>query len=195
MGKFKVAVVVGSNRRDSLNRKLAGALAGLGEAKLSFTFVRIDDLPLYSQDLEPDLPASVVRFKSEIAAADALLFVTPEHSRSIPAALKNAIDWGGRPYGQNSWAGKPAAITGTSPGAIATALAQQHLRQILGSFLGVLVMSGEAYITFKPGLVDDDGNVAEESTRAFLQAFVDQFAALVAQVSVRSLAGAREAAA
>jgi chromate reductase, NAD(P)H dehydrogenase (quinone) len=162
---------------------------------LSFTFVRIDDLPLYSQDLEPDLPASVVRFKSEIAAADALLFVTPEHSRSIPAALKNAIDWGGRPYGQNSWAGKPAAITGTSPGAIATALAQQHLRQILGSFLGVLVMPGEAYITFKPGLVDDDGNIAEESTRAFLQAFVDQFAALVAQVSVRSSAGAREAAA
>ena len=195
MGKFKVAVVVGSNRRDSLNRKLAGALARLGEAKLSFTFVRIDDLPLYSQDLEPDLPASVVRFKSEIAAADALLFVTPEHSRSIPAALKNALDWGGRPYGQNSWAGKPAAITGTSPGAIATALAQQHLRQILGSFLGVLVMSGEAYITFKPGLVDDDGNVAEESTRAFLQAFVDQFAALVAQVSVRSSAGVRGAAA
>jgi chromate reductase, NAD(P)H dehydrogenase (quinone) len=195
MAKFKVAVVVGSNRRDSLNRKLAGALARLGEAKLSFTFVRIDDLPLYSQDLEPDLPASVVRFKSEIAAADALLFVTPEHSRSIPAALKNAIDWGGRPYGQNSWAGKPAAITGTSPGAIATALAQQHLRQILGSFLGVLVMPGEAYITFKPGLVDDDGNIAEESTRAFLQAFVDQFAALVAQVSVRSSAGAREAAA
>jgi chromate reductase, NAD(P)H dehydrogenase (quinone) len=195
MPKFKVAVVVGSNRRDSLNRKLAGALARLGEAKLSFTFVRIDDLPLYSQDLEPDLPASVVRFKSEIAAADALLFVTPEHSRSIPAALKNAIDWGGRPYGQNSWAGKPAAITGTSPGAIATALAQQHLRQVLGSFLGVLVMPGEAYITFKPGLVDDDGNIAEESTRALLQAFVDQFAALVAQVSVRSSAGVREAAA
>jgi chromate reductase len=162
---------------------------------LSFTFVPIDDLPLYSQDLEPDLPASVVRFKSEIAAADALLFVTPEHSRSIPAALKNAIDWGGRPYGQNSWAGKPAAITGTSPGAIATALAQQHLRQVLGSFLGVLVMPGEAYITFKPGLVDDDGNIAEESTRALLQAFVDQFAALVAQVSVRSSAGVREAAA
>jgi chromate reductase, NAD(P)H dehydrogenase (quinone) len=195
MAKFKVAVVVGSNRRDSLNRKLAGALARLGEAKLSFTFVRIDDLPLYSQDLEPDLPASVVRFKSEVAAADALLFVTPEHSRSIPAALKNAIDWGGRPYGQNSWAGKPAAIAGTSPGAIATALAQQHLRQILGSFLGVLVMPGEAYITFKPGLVDDDGNIAEESVRAFLQAFVDQFAALVARVSVRSSAGAREAAA
>jgi chromate reductase, NAD(P)H dehydrogenase (quinone) len=195
MPKFKVAVVVGSTRRDSLNRKLAGALARLGEAKLSFTFVRIDDLPLYSQDLEPDLPASVVRFKSEVAAADALLFVTPEHSRSIPAALKNAIDWGGRPYGQNSWAGKPAAITGTSPGAIATALAQQHLRQLLGSFLGVLVMPGEAYITFKPGLVDDDGNIADDSTRAFLQAFVDQFAALVARLSVRASAGLREAAA
>jgi chromate reductase, NAD(P)H dehydrogenase (quinone) len=195
MPKFKVAVVVGSNRRESINRKLAGALARLGEAKLSFTFVRIDDLPLYNQDLEAALPESVVRFKSEIAATDALLFVTPEHNRGIPAVLKNAIDWGGRPYGQNSWAGKPAAITGTSPGTIGTAFAQQQLRHSLGSFLGVLVMPGEAYITFKPGLVDDDGNIAEDSTRAFLQAFVDQFVALVAQVSVRSSAGVREAAA
>jgi chromate reductase len=195
MPKFKVAVVVGSNRRDSLNRKLAGAIAKLGEAKLSFTFVRIDDLPLYSQDLEADLPASVVRFKSEIAAADGVLFVTPEHNRSIPAALKNAIDWGGRPYGQNSWAGKPVAITGTSQGGIAAALAQQHLRQILGSFLEALVMGGEAYITFKPGLVDDDGNIAEDSTRAFLQAFVNKLASFVAQFSARSSAGSREAAA
>jgi chromate reductase len=195
MPKFKVAVVVGSNRRGSINRKLAGALAKLGEAKLSFTFARIDDLPLYSQDLEPDLPASVVRFKSEIAAADGVLFVTPEHNRSIPAALKNAIDWGGRPYGQNSWAGKPVAITGTSQGGIAAALAQQHLRQILGSFLEALVMGGEAYITFKPGLVDDDGNIAEDSTRAFLQAFVNKLASFVAQFSARSSAGSREAAA
>jgi chromate reductase len=195
MPKFKVAVVVGSNRRGSINRKLAGALARLGEAKLAFTFLRIDDLPLYSQDLEADLPASVVRFKSEVAAADAVLFVTPEHNRSIPAALKNAIDWGGRPYGQNSWAGKPAAITGTSQGSIATALAQQHLRQILGSFLEAVVMGGEAYITFKPGLVDDDGNIAEDTTRAFLQAFVDKLASFVAQFSARSSAGSREAAA
>jgi chromate reductase len=182
MQKFKIAVIVGSNRRESLNRKLAQALAGLGAQKLAFSFVQIDDLPLYNQDLEGELPGAVVRFKSEIEAADGLLFVTPEHNRSIPAALKNAIDWGARPYGRNSWAGKVAAITGTSPGAIGAALAQQHLRQILGASLGVLVMGGEAYIAFKPGLLDDAGAIAEESTRAFLKSFVDQFASLVARI-------------
>jgi len=98
MAKVKVAVVVGSNRRDSINRKLAQALAGLAEGRLAFQFVSIEDLPLYNQDLEGELPQSVVRFKSEIAAADAVLFVTPEHNRSIPAVLKNAIAWGARPY-------------------------------------------------------------------------------------------------
>jgi chromate reductase, NAD(P)H dehydrogenase (quinone) len=184
MTKFNIAVVVGSNRRDSLNRKLAEALAQLGEAKLASRIVQIDDLPLYNQDLEASMPDSVVRFKSQIAEADGLLFVTPEHSRSIPAVLKNALDWGARPYGDNSWAGKPAAITGTSPGAIGTAVAQQHLRQILG-VLGALVMGGEAYITFKPGLVTDKGQITDDSTNAFLQAFVDQFASLVAQLSLR----------
>src|SRR5437016_14142079 len=111
MPKIKVAVIVGSNRRDSINRKLAQALAKLGSDKLAFNFVAIDDLPLYNQDLEAAWPNSVARFKSEIAAADALLFVTPEHNRSIPTVLKNAIDWGARPYGRNSWNGKPAAIT------------------------------------------------------------------------------------
>src|SRR5262249_53019551 len=145
MAKFKVAVIVGSNRRESVNRRLAHALTRLDADKLAFSFVQIDDLPLYNQDLEAELPKSVARFKSEIAAADGLLFVTPEHNRSIPAVLKNAIDWGARPYGQNSWSGKPGAITGTSPGAIGAAIAQQHLRQVLGN-LGVLVMGGEAYI-------------------------------------------------
>ncbi len=130
------------------------------------------------------MPESVVRFKSEIADADGVLFVTPEHSRSIPAVLKNALDWGARPYGKNSWTGKPAAITGTSPGAIGTAVAQQHLRQILG-VLGALVMGGEAYITFKPGLVSDGGRIADDSTRGFLQTFVDQFATLVGQLAQR----------
>jgi chromate reductase len=178
MAKFKVAVIVGSNRRESVNRKLAQALARLGADKFVFSLVQIDDLPLYNQDLEAELPKSVVRFKSEVAAADGLLFVTPEHNRSIPTVLKNAIDWGARPYGQNSWNGKPAAITGTSPGALGTAVAQQHLRQVLGN-LGVLVMGGEAYVGFKPGLIDADGAVADESTRKFLQGFVDQFATLV----------------
>ena len=180
MAKFKVAVIIGSNRRESVNRRLAHALAQLGADKFAFSFVQIDDLPLYNQDLEAELPNTVARFKSEIAAADGLLFVTPEHNRSIPTVLKNAIDWGARPYGQNSWNGKPAAITGTSPGAIGAAIAQQHLRQVLGN-LGVLVMGGEAYVSFKPGLIDADGAIADESARKFLQGFVDQFATLVAR--------------
>jgi chromate reductase, NAD(P)H dehydrogenase (quinone) len=180
MAKFKVAVIVGSNRRESVNRKLAQALSELGADKFAFSLVQIDDLPLYNQDLESDLPKGVARFKSDVTAADGLLFVTPEHNRSIPTVLKNAIDWGARPYGQNSWNGKPAAITGTSPGAIGTAVAQQHLRQILGD-LGVLVMGGEAYISFKPGLIEADGAIADESTRKFLTGFVDQFATLVAR--------------
>lgn len=189
MTKFKIAVVVGSNRRDSLNRKLADALARLGAGAFDFHVVQIGDLPIYNQDLEADLPPPVARFKAEIVAADGVLFVTPEHSRSIPALLKNAIDWGARPYGKNSWTGKPAAITGTSPGAIGTAVAQQHLRQILG-VLGMLVMGGEAYITFKPDLVDANGTITDETTRKFLAAFLDQFAALVARFALARSAAA-----
>jgi len=180
MAQFKVALIVGSNRRESVNRKLAEALAKLGAPGLDFKFVKIDDLPLYNQDNEGDLAPSVVRFKSEIASADGLLFVTPEHNRSIPTVLKNAIDWGTRPWGQNNWTGKIAAVTGTSPGAVGTALAQQHLRQILGAE-GVLLMGGETYITFKPGLIDADNNVTDESTQGFLRSFLDQFAGLVAR--------------
>jgi chromate reductase len=183
MARFKIAVIVGSNRRESLNRKLAEALARLGEDKFAFSFVQIDDLPLYNQDFEGELPKSVARLKAEIASADGLLFVTPEHNRSIPAVLKNAIDWGARPYGRNSFAGKPAAVAGTSPGALGTALAQQHLRQILNA-VGVHVMGSEVYISFKPGLIEPAGTIADDSTRGFLQAFIDQFAVLVARMSV-----------
>lgn len=182
MAKSKIGVIVGSNRRDSLNRRLALALSKIGASKFDFTWLRIDDLPMYNQDLESELPASAGRFKAQLTASDGLLFVTPEHNRSLPAVLKNAIDWGARPYGKNSWVGKPALITGTSPGAIGTAVAQQHLRQILGA-LGVLVMGGEAYITFKPDLIDEQGNVTDESTGAFLQALVNDFAAVVARLS------------
>jgi chromate reductase, NAD(P)H dehydrogenase (quinone) len=180
MTKFKLGVIVGSNRRDSINRKLAQALIKLGANEFDANIIRIDDLPLYNQDLEAALPEEVVRFKSHIAESDAVLFVTPEHNRSIPAVLKSAIDWGARPWGKNSWTGKAAAITGTSPGAIGTAIAQQHLRSILG-VLGVLVMGGEAYVTFKPELIDADGNIADKSTHAFLKAFLDQLAALSAK--------------
>jgi len=177
MAKLKLGIVVGSNRRDSINRKLAQALVRLGADAFEAKLLRIDDLPLYNQDLEGDLPASVVRFKAEIADADGILFVTPEHSRSIPALLKNAVDWGARPWGKNSWTGKPAAITGTSGGAISTAVAQQHLRQVMGSGVGMHVMGGEAYIAFKPTLIDEQGDVTDASVRTFLKNFVDQFAA------------------
>ncbi len=190
MAQFKIALIVGSNRRESVNRKLALALARLGSPGFDFKFAQIDDLPLYNQDDEGNLPASVVRFKSEIAGDDGVIFVTPEHNRSIPAVLKNAIDWGGRPWGKNSWTGKVAAVTGTSPGAIGSALAQQHLRQILGA-QGVLLMGGETYITFKEGLIDSSGMVADESTRGFLKSFVDQFAALVARFATPALVAAQ----
>jgi chromate reductase, NAD(P)H dehydrogenase (quinone) len=189
MSNFKIAVVVGSARRQSINRKLALALSRLGAGGARFEVAEIADLPMFNQDMEMDPPASVQRFKAAIAGADGVLFVTPEHNRSIPALLKNAIDWGTRPSGTSVWRGKTAAITGTSPGAIGTAVAQQHLRQIIGN-LGALVMGGEAYIAFKPELLDDDGNIAIEATRTFLQAFIDQFLALVgALAATRPKAG------
>jgi chromate reductase, NAD(P)H dehydrogenase (quinone) len=180
MTKSQIAIIVGSNRRDSLNRRLARTLVDLGADKFDAVFVRIDDLPLYNQDHETPLPAAVTRFKNALSAADGVLMVTPEHNRSIPAALKNAIDWGTRPYGTNVWVDKPAFITGTAPGAIATALVQQHLRSVMAG-LGMTVPGGEAYITFKPNLIDDRGRIDDEATREFLQDFVSRFAALVAR--------------
>jgi chromate reductase len=159
MAKSRIAIIVGSNRRDSINRKLARALAKLGADKFDARFVRIDDLPMFNQDLEGNLPEEAVRFKSE-----------------------NAVDWGARPYGKNSWAGKPGFITGTSPGAIGSALAQQHLRSVMVG-LGMILLGGEAYVTFKPNLVDEDGNITDENTRKFLQGFLDRFISLVVRLS------------
>jgi chromate reductase, NAD(P)H dehydrogenase (quinone) len=181
MAKLNLAVIVGSNRRDSINRKLAQGLARLGADKFDAALVRIDDLPMFNQDNENNLPAEVARFKNELASADGILIVTPEHDRSIPALLKNAIDWGARPHGKNSWGGKPIFITGTSPGAIGSALAQQHLRSVMVG-LGATLLGGEAFITFKPNLVDDQGNISDESTRKFLQGFLDRFASLVGRL-------------
>ena len=178
----QIAVIVGSNRRESINRKLAHALAKLGAGKFEAKFVRIDDLPMFNADLEGNLAAVVVRYKDELARANGVLIVTPEHDRSIPAVLKNAVDWGARPYGKNSWTGKPTFITGTSPGAIGSALAQQHLRSVMTG-LGMTLLGGEAYITFKPNLVDEQGGIGDETTRTFLQGFIDRFAALVARLA------------
>ena len=181
----KIAVIVGSNRRESINRRLAQALVRLGSGKLEATFVRIDDLPMFNQDNETNLPHEVVHYKDDVAGADGVLMVTPEHDRSFPAVLKNAIDWGARPYGKNVWANKPAFVTGASPGAIGTALAQQHLRSVMTS-LGTILLGGDAYITFKPGLIDEQGNIGDEGTKAFLQGFVDRFSTLVARVTQRA---------
>lgn len=178
MERPEVGIIVGSNRRESINRRLAKALAKLEADRLDFAFIGIDDLPMYNQDLEADRPATVRRFTADVARYPALLFVSPEHNRSLPAVLKNAIDWGSKPTEQNVWRGKVAAITGTSFGAIGTAVGQQHLRQILG-ILGVLVMGGEAYISFRPDPVDEDGHFVDASKRAFCEAYMNRFVDLV----------------
>ncbi|MFN3826253.1 MAG: NADPH-dependent FMN reductase [Micavibrio sp.] len=173
---FKVAVVVGSLRKGSHNKKLARALAKLAQGKMDFKMVEIGDLPLFNQDLEGNVPAAVTTFKEAIDSSDAVLFVTPEYNRSIPGVLKNAIDWGSRPYGKSSWAGKPAAICGTSPGAIGTAIAQNHLRSITGGFLDMPTLGQpEIYLTYKEDLFNDQDDVMNEGTKAFLQGFVDKF--------------------
>lgn len=181
----KITVIVGSIRRESINRKLGQALAKLAKPGTQFTFARIDDLPLRNPDHDAEPPPQAARLKQEIEAADALLFVTPEYNRSIPGPLKNAIDWASRPYGKNSFAGKPGAIIGTSPGAIGTAVAQQHLRGILGHLDVALMGQPEGFIAYKKDMVDDAGHVADEGVRKFLQAYVDTFAAWVARVSAR----------
>jgi chromate reductase len=177
----QVAVIVGSNRRESINRKFAQALIKLGAGKFDGKIVRIDDLPLYNQDHEGSLAPEVARYKDEIAKADGVLFVTPEHNRSVPTVLKNAIDWGARPFGTSVWPGKPGFITGTSPGAIGTALVQANLRTVMLG-LGMTLLGGESYVQFKPNLFDDAGNISDETTQKFLQGFVDRFATLVTKL-------------
>lgn len=180
MAQLKIAVVVGSLRRDSFNRKLATALARLAPADVQFQQIEIGDLPLYNQDDDANPAEAVKRLKDEIRAASGVLFVTPEYNRSIPGVLKNALDHASRPYGQSVWAGKPAGILGVSIGAIGTALAQGHLRNILGYLDMPVLGQPEAYVQNKDGLFDDAGNVGAES-RAFLQGWMDRYVAWVKQ--------------
>lgn len=171
---MEIAVVVGSLRADSFNRKLADGLVKLAPKDINFRIVKISDLPLYDQDDDDNQAASVLRLKSEIAAADGVMFVTPEYNRSVPGVLKNAIDHASRPYGQSAWAGKPAGVIGVSIGAIGSALSQQHLRNIL-AYLDMPTMGQpEAFIQVRPGLFDDDGNIGPDS-RDFLKGWVDGF--------------------
>lgn len=175
---MNVAVIVGSLRRDSLNRKLAHALFKLAPTDFTFKELPIGDLPLYNQDDDDAPVASVKRFKSEIAAAQGLLFATPEYNRSIPGVLKNALDHGSRPYGQSAWGGKPAGVIGISVGAAGTALAQQHLRNIL-AYLDVQTLGQpEAFLQMKDGLFEADGSIGQAS-RKFLQGWMDKYAAWI----------------
>ncbi|HVR53348.1 MAG TPA: NAD(P)H-dependent oxidoreductase [Pseudorhodoferax sp.] len=178
MAQIKIAVLVGSLRKDSLNRKLAGALAKLAPADFTFEQLRIDDLPLYNQDDDGQQAEAVLRLKAQIQAAQGLLFVTPEYNRSIPGVLKNAIDHASRPYGKSVFPGKPAGVIGVSVGAIGTALAQQHLRNVL-AYLDVPTLGQpEAFVQAKDGLFEADGSLGEAS-RAFLQGWVDKYLAWV----------------
>ncbi len=178
MSVVQIAVVVGSLRKESFNRQLATAIERLAPDEFKFSHIRIDDLPLYNQDDDGQQAASVLRLKSEVQSAQGLLFVTPEYNRSIPGVLKNALDHGSRPYGKNAWAGKPAGVIGASVGAIGTALAQQHLRNVL-AYLDVPTLGQpEGFIHAKEGLFDASGNVGEGSKK-FLQGWVDAYAAWV----------------
>ncbi len=179
MSQYKIGVVIGSLRKDSMNRKLALALAHLAPSDFTLEHLRIDDLPLYNQDDDANQAASVRRLKTEIAATQGLLFITPEYNRSIPGVLKNALDHASRPYGQSAWAGKPAAVIGIAGGAIGTALAQQHLRNVL-AYLDVPTLGQpEAFIQMKDGMFDDKGHIGIESTQNFLQSWIYKYAAWV----------------
>ena len=171
-----VAVIVGSLRNGSLNRMIANALAELAPATLKLDIVEIGHLPLYNQDEDEDPPAAWSAFRDRLRGADAVLFVTPEHNRSVPAALKNALDIGSRPYGKSVWNGKPGAIVSASPGAIGGFGANHHLRQSL-VFLNVPAMQQpEAYIGSADKLFDTDGRLVNDGTRKFLQDYMQAFA-------------------
>jgi chromate reductase len=181
MRQFTIAVVVGSLRKDSINQQLADGLIKLAPVHFSFTTLNIGDLPLYNQDDDATPAASVKRLKAGINAAHGLLFVTPEYNRSIPGVLKNALDHASRPYGQNAWAGKPAGILGVSPGAIGTANAQQHLRNVLAYLDAPTLAQPEAYIHLREGLFDENGIGA--ASQPLLQNWMNHYVAWVEKLA------------
>jgi chromate reductase len=180
MPQHTIAVVVGSLRKDSLNRKLAQAIARLAPKDFQLRQVRIDDLPLYNQDDDANQPAPAKRLKSEIQAASGVIFVTPEYNRSIPGVLKNAIDHASRPYGQSAWRGKPAGVIGITPGTMGTAMAQQHLRNVLANQDMPTMGQPEAFLIAKPDFFDAEGNIGSDS-REFLQKWMDRYVEFVRQ--------------
>ena len=182
MTTYRVGVIVGSLSQQSINRVLSRALMKVAPEELAFTEIPIGELPLFDYELEAEFPPAARALKDAIAGVQALLFVTPEYNRSIPGPLKNAIDWASRPWGQNSFDHVPAAVIGASPGLLGTALAQQGLRGVL-SFCNARQMTApEAYIKFDPAVYLPDGEVADDSSRDFLAAFMTEFRDHVARV-------------
>jgi chromate reductase len=182
MRRFEVGYFVGSISSGSINRQLAQALIRLAPPRLAFREIPIGDLPLYRRDYDDDYPPAGRALKEALAAVDAVLFVTPEYNRSIPGALKNAIDWASRPRGTNSFARKPSAVIGASTGRLGTAFAQQSLRSVLSFCNAPQMNAPEAYITVTPGLIDDEGKVTVESTETFLRTFMEEFDGFVERV-------------
>ena len=186
MAERKVAVFVGSIRKESFNRRLSKAVEMLAPKSVRFEHVRIDDLPLYTQDFDAAYPPNAARMKAQVEAADALLFVTPEYNRSIPGVLKNAIDIGSRPWGKNSFANKPAGVLGISVGAIGTAIAQQHLRNVL-AYLDVPTLGQpEVFLRHEEGFFAEDGGFANEKTKKFIQTYVDKYVAWIERHAARA---------
>lgn len=174
MRTYHVAVIVGSLREASLNRKFAKALQSLAPEHLKLELLSPAQLPLYNEEADGNEVPEVLRFREAIRAADAVLIVSPEYNRSMTAVLKNALDQGSRPWGQNAWAGKPVALAGVSPGAAGTSMAQQHTRNVL-SFLDMRAMSQpEMFLQAKEGMFNEDGSLSDRSA-AFAQKFLNAF--------------------
>ena len=184
MVSYTAGYFVGSLAKASINRKLALALTHLAPSSMTLREISFKDLPMYSYDYDADYPPVARKFKDDIAAVDGVIFVTPEYNRSIPGALKNAIDWASRPYGTNAFTRKPSCTIGTSPGKIGTAVAQQHLRSILSFCNSPQMNSIEAYIQFEPGLITDDGEVTNPDTKEFLRNYMAEFCNFITRVKL-----------
>ena len=175
MNQYRIAVIVGSLRRDSINRQFSDAVARLAPQHFKFKQLQIGDVPLYNQDDEAEPVAAVKRLKTEISSAQGVVFVTPEYNRSVPGVMKNAIDAASLPYGQNAWAGKPAGILSASMGPIGAAMAQQHLRNILAYLDMPTLAQPEAFMRVTKGFFDASGGIAAPDTRKFLQSWMDRY--------------------
>lgn len=189
MATYRIGYFVGSLAVGSINRTLSKALIKLAPEQLDFAEIPIKDLPLYSPDYDTDFPAAGRGLKDAIEASDGLLFISPEYNRSIPGALKNAIDWGSRPWGTNSFARKPTGIIGASPGGIGTAVMQSSMRGVLSFLDSPQLNSPEAYIQFKPENFSSEGDVKDPGTAEFLRHYMDEYCAFVQRVLAASAPG------